>query len=164
MSIHAYPLDALVGDYGRALAGLALVGLPLVTLDLGAWIAGFLGALGALFAVFAVRTALRQASHVELAADGIASSGPFGRSIAWRELDTVKLGYYATRRDGKNGWMQLALAGAGKRITLDSRITGFDAIVEQVARAANARGISVGATTAANLAALGLDVVPGAAE
>jgi hypothetical protein len=164
MTIHAYPLDALVGDYGRAGAGLVLVGIPLSTLDLEIWIAACLGALALLFAIFALRTALRQASRVEVSEDGIAASGPFGARLAWHELGVVKLGYYATRRDGKNGWMQLVLSGAGKRLAIDSRITGFDIIVERTAREAGARGIAIGGATAANLAALGHDWSAGIAQ
>lgn len=164
MTVHAYPLDTLIGDYGRAGAGLALVATPMATLDLGPVVAAFGSALLVLFGFFAARTAQRHVTRVEVSDEGIAASGPFGGAIPWERLEAVKLGYYATRRDGKDGWMQLALRGAGRRITMDSRIEGFDGIVRQVAREAQARGIPIGSTTAANFAALGLDFAAGPAQ
>jgi hypothetical protein len=160
MSRHLYPTEALIGDYGRAAGGLALVGLPLVALDLSVWLVAIFAALAVLFAAFGLRTVLRQASPVEMDEEAIASGGPFPTRIPWSALNELKLGYYTTRRDGKNGWMQLALAGGGKKLNLDSRITNFDGIVRRAALAAEANGIPVGITTAANFAALGFELAP----
>jgi hypothetical protein len=164
MSVHAYPFDSLFGDYARALLGLALVGVPLVTLDLGLWVAALGWSLAALFAAFGLRTALRHATRVEISDSCIAVLGPLGASIPWGALEAVKLGYYATRRDGKNGWMQLVVSSQRKRITIDSRIEGFQAIVDRTAREARARRVAVGSTTAANFAALGFDLAANGAQ
>jgi hypothetical protein len=77
-------------------------------------------------------------------------------SIIWEELDRMNLAYYSTRRDRREGWMQLDLRSGRSRIRLDSRITGFAELVEISVRAAEARGLTLNAATAANLAALGV--------
>ncbi len=62
--------------------------------------------------------------------------------------------------------MQLELKGDGATIRLDSRIAGFNDLVERSALAAAARGVELSAATAANLEALGIKnpVFPGFAD
>jgi hypothetical protein len=158
MTAHSYPANALIGDYGRAAAGFAIVALPLATVELAPWVATVLGALAALFAAFGLRTATRQASRIELDDNGIATSGWRRKRLDWTRLERVKLGFYTTKRDGSNGWMQLALRGAGGRLIIDSRIEDFEAIVHAAAAAARARGLKVSPATAANFAAYGVEV------
>lgn len=157
-TLHAYPTDKLVGDYGRAALGFTLVMLPLLTVDLAPWLALLLGGLALLFLVFAGRTARRQLSPIQLDERGIVAAGPFPTRLDWGALERVKLGYYATKRDGSNGWMQLALGGSGRRIVVDSRIEGFEAIARAAAEAARERQVELGRTTAANFAALGIEL------
>jgi hypothetical protein len=156
MSRHNYPIGALVGDYCRAALGLAIVVTPLLLVPLAPAVTALFAALAALFLLFGARTVLRQLERVEVSDSGIARLGPIKRRIDWQSLDGLKLAYYATRRDGGNGWMQLALAGSGSRVTLDSRIDGFAAIAARAARAAAERGLALAPSTAANLAALGI--------
>jgi hypothetical protein len=52
--------------------------------------------------------------------------------------------------------MQLVLKGAGRHITIDSRIEGFEEIARAAAHAALDRGIEITPTTAANFGALGI--------
>jgi hypothetical protein len=158
MTSHAYPTAALVGDYGRAALGLGLVVLPLATVQLASWTALLLGGLAALFAMFALRTATRHASRITVDEAGIAAAGPLPTRLDWDALDEVKLAFYATKRDGGNGWMQLALRGRRRRLTIDSRIENFDAILRAAAAAARARGVKVSRATAANFAAFGLEL------
>jgi hypothetical protein len=68
----------------------------------------------------------------------------------------MKLSYYSSRRDGRAGWMQLELRSGSAKLRLDSRIEGFTELVEVSARAAAARGLSLSASTLANLQAVGL--------
>ncbi len=51
----------------------------------------------------------------------------------------MKLAYYSTRRDRRDGWMQLELRAGASTIRLDSRIDGFAELVERAALAAAAR-------------------------
>ena len=52
----------------------------------------------------------------------------------------MKLAYYSTRRDRRDGWMQLDLRSGWSSVRLDSRIEGFAELVERAARAADDRG------------------------
>jgi hypothetical protein len=140
MSLHSYPTGSLAGDYCRAGFGLVMVSAPLLLVPLTPTVAAVFGVLAVLFLLFGARTVLRQFDRVEVNDTGIASLGPFPKRIDWTSLEGIKLAYYATRRDGANGWMQLALKGGGRKVTLDSRIDGFDAI----------------AACAANLVSLGI--------
>ncbi|HTS90581.1 MAG TPA: hypothetical protein VMG55_01155 [Stellaceae bacterium] len=164
MSEHRYPTDALIGDYLRAGAGMALTGLPLLLTPLNPYVVAVLAGLTALFGVFGLLTALRHLRRVELGDDGIALVGPFPARLAWAALENVSLRYFATRRDGAKGWMELRLAGEGRRVMLDSRIEGFDRIARQAAVAAERRHLSLNPTTTTNFAALGIRMAPGAGE
>jgi hypothetical protein len=68
----------------------------------------------------------------------------------------LKLAYYSTRRDRRDGWMQLELRAGASTIRFDSRIDGFNQLVERAALAAAARGVELSAATAGNLEALGI--------
>jgi hypothetical protein len=153
---HRYPPAALLGDYLRALAGFALAIAPLLLVQLNSYVAALFALLGVLFVLFALRTVLRQLAPLRMSDAGIASAGPFPVSLAWSGLEDLRLAYFATRRDGKGGWMQLVLRGGGKRLNLDSRIEGFAAVVERAARAAAARHLELNIATTTNLAALGI--------
>lgn len=52
--------------------------------------------------------------------------------------------------------MQLELGAGRARVTLDSRIAGFDQLVRRAAAVAVARGIALNEATLANLEALGV--------
>jgi hypothetical protein len=162
MTRHVYPNSAMVGDYLRAAAGFVPTAAILAIAPVGAVGGTVLGGLAALFSLFGIRTALRHRSQVEMTATGLSASGPFGGSIHWGELDGLKLAYYSTRRDRRDGWMQLELRAGSSRIRLDSRIDGFAELVERAASAAEARGIELSAATVANLEALGI-AAPGMA-
>jgi hypothetical protein len=156
MTRHRYPPAALAGDYGRAIAGIALTA-PLFLVSLNPYVAALSAVLLVLFLAFAWRTLLRQFGPLAMTDDGIACRGPFAVELSWSALDELKLAYFATRRDG-GGWMQLALRAGRQRLRLDSRIEGFAAVVERATRAAIARHLTLSVTTTANLAALGVRV------
>jgi len=91
------------------------------------------------------------------------AEGAWHRTIQWAQLDRMKLAYYSTSRDRRNGWMQLELGARGTRVKLDSRIDGFDQVVWRAAEVAAARSIALDDATAANLQALGIKLPePGA--
>jgi hypothetical protein len=158
LTVHAYPATALAGDYARAAAGFALVATPLALVPLGATVASLFGAGSLIFAAFAVRTALRQFRRLEMDDDAIKVAGVFPTALRWEDIEDVKLAYYSTRRDGRDGWMQLALAGAGRKLKIDSRIEGFHAIAAKAAEVADRRTLPVSPRTATNFAALGLQL------
>jgi hypothetical protein len=119
--------------------------------------AAVLGGCAVIFTIFGVRTALRHRTRLEMTATELrAQRGVRRRTIAWSQLDRMKLAYYSTRRDRTSGWMQLELAAGGARLGLDSRIAGFDRLVGRAASAAASRGVALNDATIANLAALGI--------
>jgi hypothetical protein len=156
MTVHAYPTAALAGDYARALLGFALVTVPLAVVPLGLTVTGLLGAASVLFAAFGARTALRQLRRLELTNEGIAFAGVLPGDVRWDQLRDVRLAYYSTRRDGRDGWMQLALRGDRRTLRVDSRIAGFDAIAAKAAEVAQRRRLPLAASTCSNFAALGI--------
>jgi hypothetical protein len=156
MTSHAYPAAALIGDYGRAGLGLAFVVPPLFLISPLQIVGAACLGLSALFAAFAGRTMLRQLASIEMDECGIGAGGLWPRRLDWAALDGLSLHYYATRHDREGGWMQLALRAEGRRLRLDNRIAGFEAIAAHAARAAEARGLPLSPITLANLAALGI--------
>ncbi|HEX5080376.1 MAG TPA: hypothetical protein VFV80_14580 [Geminicoccaceae bacterium] len=175
MSRHHYPISSLSSDYLRVAVGLALTLGPLLLLDLARPVAWLLAVLAALFAWFGLRTGVRQLSLVELSPEGIAIRGPFGRSLAWDELARVRLAYYtprgwssARRRDrggepgerdpGRRGWLQLTVQGThGRPIRVESTLEGFEQVLRRTMATVSQKQLGLDPTTAANLAALGLD-------
>ena len=175
MSRHHYPISSLSSDYLRVAVGLGLTLGPLLLLDLATPVAWLLSVLAVLFVWFGLRTGLRQLSWVELSPQGIAIRGPLGRSLAWDELTRMKLAYYAPRgwssarrrdrhrepgeRDeGRRGWLQLTLQGAhGRPIRVESTLEGFEQVLRRTMATVSQKQLGLDPTTAANLAALGLD-------
>jgi len=156
MTCYAYPTSAMLGDYLRAVAGFLPTASILAALPVGMAAGTVLSSLAVLFAVFGVRTMVRHATHFEMTDSALRALGFRRTSIDWGELDRMNLAYYSTRRDRRDGWMQLELRSAGSSVRLDSRLEGFAELVERSARAAKTRGLPLNAATTANLAALGV--------
>lgn len=152
----AYPVSAMIGDYLRAAVGLVPVGFILATVSLGEVATVVLGVLAVIFAAFAIRTALRHGTRIEVSETELRASGFRQAVIPWAELDRVKLAYYSTRRDRKSGWMQMQLGAGRARLSIDSRLDGFDVLARQAASVALERGLELSDATAANLQALGV--------
>jgi hypothetical protein len=149
----AYPGRALRADYARASAGL-LFAAAMIFLPLHWALAASFGTISALLLGFGLRTALRQMSRIELSQTAIAVTGPLPRRIAWTELTSFRLRYFALRKDRRLGWMELTLKGNGANLSIESQIDGFATIVERAAQAAGE--LDVDEATLVNLAALGL--------
>ncbi len=155
MTQHRYPIKSLILDYLRAGVGLSLTAGPLIITDIFTITAYILLFLALLFTVFAIRTVLRQITTVALTSSGVESTGLFRAELDWCRLERVRLRYYTTRRDRRNGWMQLSLMGPRTRqIKLDSSLEGFEDIALAAAREARNRGIVLDSTTTDNLYAL----------
>jgi len=170
MNRYRYPTSALVADYLRAAAGFFLPLALMIFTELLPLFLYIMCALVLLFGFYGMRTAQRQGTVLIMDGDGIRQDGPLGgmfdRSVRWSEMGDMRLRYYSTRRDGKEGWMQLILRGAGKggAIRMDSNLPGFNEMVAKVYAAAQQRGLAIDPTSAANLAHLGLGEVGGAAD
>jgi hypothetical protein len=158
MTRHVYPASAMAGDYLRAAAGLVPTTALLATLPASEVGVAVLGGFAAIFAAFGLRTALRHGTRLELTDTELRAEGPRRTTIIWAELDRMKLAYYSTRRDRKQGWMQLELRARRARLLLDSRIEGFDELVHRAALAAAERDLPLNDATLTNLEAIGVRV------
>ncbi|MBV8132338.1 MAG: hypothetical protein JO282_07505 [Alphaproteobacteria bacterium] len=158
MTRYAYPTSAMYGDYLRAAAGFVPTAAILVIMPIGVVAATVLSGFAALFAVFGVRTILRHGTRFEMTKSALRASGLRRASITWGKLDRMTLAYYSTRRDRRDGWMQLELRSGRTKVKLDSRIEGFAELVDKSARTAHSCGLTLNATTLANLAALGVSL------
>ncbi len=156
-AIHRYPRDAVIADYVRALAGMAITFGPLAVFHIGSVMVYILAGLGALFLLFGFRTVLRHLTHIEVSAEGIRIAGFAGRAIRWCDLDDMSLRYYTTRRGKLDGWMLLKLKGKGSAVTLDSTLEGFDDIVRRALESARANHIDLATGSLTNLASMGID-------
>ncbi|MEQ8966980.1 MAG: hypothetical protein RID91_14265, partial [Azospirillaceae bacterium] len=163
MTEHRYPVSALVADYLRGGVGLAVTVLPIALIDLHPAVFWVCLALAALFAVFTARTWARHRTVVVSGEEGIEARGPLGGGIAWADLAKLELRYFSTRRDRGDGWMQLDLAGAGRKLALESTLSEFGTLVDRAAAAARANRLGLSAPTIENLQALGAEVGAGGA-
>jgi hypothetical protein len=158
---YRYPAAAMTGDYLRAAAGLIPTVALFATVSVGIVGAVVLGAFGAIFGAFAVRTALRHGTSLVDDETELRAIGLRRTVIPWAALDRMRLAYYSTRRDRKAGWMQLQLGAGPARLTLDSRLDGFEELVRRAAIAAAARDLDLTEATVANLQALHIRVPEG---
>jgi hypothetical protein len=156
MSQHRYQPKGVYSDYARAGVGVLIVATPLVAFDANPWVAGILLGLTVLFVLFGARTLVRHRTRIELTDSRLVCEAAGRAEILWDKLDRIKLAYYATKRDRTGGWMQLTVWGNGKKVTVDSDLQEFPAIVAAAMRAAQAKSLSFDPATEANLSHLGL--------
>lgn len=154
---YSYPLKRLAGDYIRAAAGLLLTGMPLLLLSLSPLPFALLLLLAVLFIGYGAHTAFCHGRRINVNEDQI-STEPDGACLNWRDLREVKLEYYSTRKESTAGWMQMTLRSGSERLRIDSRLDGFQDIARYAVTSAHANDLLLSQTTAANLAALGIDV------
>jgi hypothetical protein len=165
MSLHRYRGRAIAADYGRGVAG-GLLGLGGLVIGMPSPVpTAIFGGLTALFILFTMRTVLRHRQAIEMTTTTIGPAGRPSGALDWMRIDDVRLRYFATRRNRKDGWMTLTLKAGPRRLAIDSTIEGFNGIAAQAAAAARERNLALSPTTTANFGALGLTVpgdVPGA--
>jgi hypothetical protein len=161
MTTYRYPGRAMLGDYMRSAAGLALTGGPLAMMPASSAVALVLGGFATLFGVFGLRTVLRHQTTVELDDDGIVVSAVNTRRLAWNDIAKLRLSYYSTKRDRAGGWMQLTLQGRGWPIRFDSTLEGFADLAQRSHMAARSNGVLLSEVTIANLQALGFNPAKG---
>ena len=157
MTEHHYPKDSLVKDYLRAAGGSILTVAPFFMVEMGPVIRTILGLVVMLFIGYGLSTWHRQRTTISISEDRILTHGLFSKNVVWSELEVLKLSYYSTQRDKREGWMQLVLSGGGQRLKLDSTLQGFDQIVGRAIREAEARHLQLSDTTVENLRALGFE-------
>ena len=158
MSIYRYPPQVLFGDYLRAGAGLLLTLLPLLVLQPSWFVGTALFLVAAVCAYFLFRTAERHRTIIAMDDEGIAVRALKGpKHLAWKDVDEVKLTYYAVRRNKADSWMQLTISAGNDSLKIDSRLEDFLEIVERAAEAARENEVALNRITIANLKALGIE-------
>jgi len=150
-----YPPGAVAGDLLRAVLGVVSCGVVLLAASPIAWLAAALVMGCIVFASFGVRAALRLRHGFELGHDGLRISH-LATCMPWRELRKLKLGYFSTRRDHRDGWLELRLHFAGGPVRVDSRLDGFGALLGAALSAARAGELELDPATQRNLEWLGL--------
>jgi hypothetical protein len=156
-AIYRHTSRSLAPDYIRAGGGILLTAGPLLFVDTTGTVAWILGAGVALFVVYAFHTLIRHASTLHCSENGISVTGPSRRTVAWADLTDMRVRYFSTRRDGRNGWMQLIVKGPRASIRIESTLTGFKDIVAAAVKAADRNGILLSSTTLGNLEVLSPD-------
>jgi hypothetical protein len=151
-----YPVGALLADYLRAATGMGFTGTPLLFIDPASWAGYVLAGLFALFLCYGIRTALRQATRVDVTETGIRTAGPRPKHVRWDAVREVSLKYYATRRDGQGGWMQLRVADTRAAVRMESSLERFPAVVERAVEAGRAAGLTPDLATSENLRSMGI--------
>ena len=164
MSVHRYAARAIRGDLLRAVVGFVLTAVPCAVTSESPIATGIFGLLASLFFAFGVRSYIRRFALVLVTEDGVVSC-PLGEgspqipgfrriSLAWRDVQTMRLRFFSTKRDRSEGWMELRLADGKDRLTIDSTIEGFETVVARAALAAEQGGVALDDTTLANLGSL----------
>lgn len=160
MTRYRYPPRALAGDYLRAAFGLGITGGPVLLLPTAIPVTVVLAGLGTLFGFFGLRTALRQFTVVEVSDEAISVVANVHKRLAWCDVRELRLDHYSTRRDGRDGWMQMRISGPGTRIRIESTLDGFDRLAARAARLATAHRVAMTDDTRGNFRALGIVVSP----
>lgn len=156
----AYPTRVLVIDYLRSGAGLAVSGGLLLSASLPAAANIVLAAVVLLFLAYGLRSLCRHFSRIRLSEQGISATGaPFGATLLWRDVTGLRLRYYSTRRDRRNGWLQLNLDGKNARLRIVSDLDDFQQVAARAAAAADANGLILDRTTKENLSSMGISAV-----
>lgn len=164
MTEHHYSKQGVVADYVRAGIGATLAGGPLFYVETGPVIRVILVLAVMLFMVYGIIAWHRQLTTIYAGEESVLAKGLLTKKIVWSELRELKLNYYSTKRDRKEGWMQLSLKGAGTQLKILSTLSGFEEIVAQAAREAKRRGVQLSPTTLENLRLLGVKTDAGGSQ
>lgn len=156
MTEHRYPARVIMADYGRAGAGAILTLGPLLVIPVTTIAGTILFMLGVLFVAFALRTWSRQKLVIGFDDSGVTATALLRKNIAWRDIVSLQLRYYAVKRDRSQGWMHLTLRSADSKIQMESTLDAFEKIVGAAAQAAQRNGVGLSAPTIENIRALGL--------
>ena len=153
-----YPKGALLLDYGRAALGLAIGLVGLLSLTGAPVIMLIFGGIAVLFLLFGLRTLGRQLLSVAWSEAGVTLDDWRRREIAWNDLASLRLRYFGTRREHKQGggFLELTLTDGATKARLDSALDSFEGLLGRAVKAARQNGLDLDATTRENLEGLGL--------
>jgi hypothetical protein len=153
--VNRYTFRALAWDYGRAVLGLAIVGMILTSLEIGRGMFWVMASLEIAFALFLAHTLSQQFQTFAWDETGVRRT-LFGRvrEIAWPSLTQLEMRYWGSRRK-KDGTLNLALSDGRTRLSIDDHLPDFADIVSTAVRAAQKKALALDPITQDNLAALG---------
>ena len=156
-----YPFSALVWDYARGVAGIAICIVILVTNEWHNQLVWLFVGLTVLFAIYTMTTIAKNVARFRVSEEGIECGGFRRQSIRWGDLSELALRYYPTSRSRKKGWMTLTLkarasGGDETKVAIESTLPGFPEIATRAAHAAKENKLMVDRVTADNLAAIGV--------
>ncbi|WP_366553790.1 hypothetical protein [Aquibaculum sediminis] len=156
---YRYPPRRLLGDYLRAGVGTAFCLFVLLAAEPMPFLLWLFLGLGGIFLAFGLYTARLQLTHVALNQEGIATHGLGRRQLAWEEIERLRLRYFGSRRQRKQGAgsLELTLWGRSGKLKFDGQVEGFRDIAWHALQAARRRDLPLDEATADNLASLGLD-------
>ncbi len=149
MKLLRYPDGTFSGDCRRGLAGLLLVALLAGLGAPGVFGRLILVSLAGLFLVFLYRAWRRVRGVYKLNEERLARTSD-DRYIVWSSLSDLTLAYYTTRQDRQEGWFELKLVAATGVMTVDSRLRGFDALLQRALRAARDNDLNLSPATCNN--------------
>lgn len=160
MTILRYPARAIVADLVRAAGGGGACGLILAAADPPVWLALILWAALLAFVVFGLRAGARGRQAFTITQDALHLVHR-DRQVPWGSLRRLRLSYFSTRRDHREGWLELVLGFDDASVRADSRLQGFEALLKEALAAARHNGLELSPATLRNLEWLGLDdVIP----
>lgn len=157
---YRYPPRRLLADYLRAAFGAAFCLMVLLAAEPVQALVWIFGALMAIFLLFGFHTARLHITRVALDGEAIHTRALNTRSLPWRRLERLRLRYFGSRRQrkqGKGGSLELTLWGDGRKMKFDSQVEGFRDIAWHALQAARKGEVAFDETTADNLLSLGLD-------
>ncbi len=150
----SYPADYFRGAYLRGALGLGFAVIMYVLLPASPIVLGLVVLLGLPFALYIYQTRLRQMSQIRFDTEQIWVAGPQSVRITWAQLGSIHLAYYSTRKDGRNGWMQLKLQGGGSTLRFESDLDGFEDLASFAYSQARRLGLDLDIQTRQNMKTL----------
>lgn len=161
-STHRYPRAVLMADMLRGASGLFVCVALLAVARPADWLVLLLTACAALFAGYLFRVWTRCRCRIELDSRSLRvfatlRSETASTRLDWGELERLDLDYFCTRRDGREGWLQLRLRAGKRTVRLDSRLSGFECVLARAVDAARLCGVELSVATASNLVAIGFE-------
>jgi len=175
-NVYGYGFRDLVGDYIRAVIGIAICAAPFALVEPAPSVAIVLWVLIAIFVLLLVSTALRQFTKIVADEEAIEARSVIRRRIVWNDLGSLRIAYFSSwnfartqRRVGRDagthdvaaegiagGWLQLRLKSGHTTIRVASNMAGFRDVLNLAVAAALRNGVVLDTATRSNLEALGL--------
>ncbi|MBI37521.1 MAG: hypothetical protein CL568_08080 [Alphaproteobacteria bacterium] len=151
-----YSPSSLNSDMFKGLIGFLICVVPILLVNMMPWIMIILFCSAVLFVVFGGRAWARRYTRIIIDDRGVTMQGFMSAYITWQDLNHLKLSYYSTRRNRKNGWMQLQLKSISQGFTVDSNLYGFEELCKKAYIAATNNDLELTINTRRNLAELGI--------